>query len=296
MALETPTNLFTHRSETHEYTIYWTTLGDDAKPPLIFIHGTPWSSYVWMLYARSLSSRFKVYVFDNTGFGRSPGGKPLSADNAAVDASLAGQAEAFSALYQSWNFHPDRLPHVVAHDVGGLISLRAHILHACRYASLCLVDVVAVRPFGSPFFRLVSENQAVFNAIPDAVYRGMLGAYIQGAAFKPLASDVAENLSRPWVAGGTQGQEAFIRQISQADERHSEEVEGRYSEVGAATPVKVIWGAEDRWIPVDRADRVSDLVGAKECVVIEDAGHLIMFDQPERLTTEIVAWLSQVAR
>lgn len=158
------------------------------------------------------------------------------------------------------------------------------------------MDVVAVLPFGSPFFRLVAENQAVFNAIPDAVYRGMLRAYIQGAAFKTVASNVEENLIRPWVGGGTQGQEAFMRQIAQADERHSEEVEGRYSEVGAAAPVKVIWGAEDRWIPADRAGRASGLVGAKETVVIEEAGHLIMFDQPERLTTEIVEWLGQVSK
>jgi pimeloyl-ACP methyl ester carboxylesterase len=37
-------------------------------------------------------------------------------------------------------------PHVVAHDYGGAVSLRAHLVHGARYASLALVDVVALRP------------------------------------------------------------------------------------------------------------------------------------------------------
>jgi hypothetical protein len=34
-------------------------------------------------------------------------------------------------------------PHVIAHDHGGLMALRANL-----YDSLCLIDVVAIEPFG----------------------------------------------------------------------------------------------------------------------------------------------------
>ena len=296
MASITLTKKFTFRTDHYEYIIHWTCLGLDSGPPLIFIHGTPWSSYIWTPYVKALSSRYKVYLFDNPGFGKSSGGKPLSAtaNPPDLDASLAGQARAFAALYKSWGFTDDRLPHIVAHDVGGLISLRANILHGCEYASLCLVDVVAICPFGSPFFRLVAQYPSVFDSIPGAVFQGMVRAYIQGASFKPLPSSVEERLLNPWSAGGRQGQEGFIRQMVQADQRHVEVVEGRYSEVGAKIPVKVIWGQEDRWIPVDRAEKLGKMIKAREVVLVEEAGHLIMFDQPERLASEIAMWLMEM--
>lgn len=298
------TECFVHRSDTNEYSIRWTSIGSDDSPPLIFIHGTPWSSFVWQPYAKALSSRFKVYLFDNPGFGESLGGKPLQSpiptneDHKipSLDSSFAAQAEAFAALYRSWNFPSAQPPHVIAHDVGGLIALRASILHGCQYASLCLVDVVAVPPFGSPFFRLVAQNASIFASIPESTFRGTVCGYIRGASFKPLSSHVEDALVRPWADGGSQGQEAFIRQIVQADQRHVEEVEGRYGEVGGSMPVKIVWGKEDTWIPVDRAERLARLVGAKEVVLVEEVGHLIMFDQPERLATEIAMWLAQVTQ
>lgn len=104
-----------------------------------------------------------------------------------------------------WDFPPDRSPHVIVYDIGGLISARANILHSFRYASLCLVDVVAVRPFGSPFFRLIAKNQAVFNAIPGAVYRGIVRGYYPGrsaqAACQRRRREPRAPLSGRWDVG-----------------------------------------------------------------------------------------------
>jgi pimeloyl-ACP methyl ester carboxylesterase len=52
-------------------------------------------------------------------------------------------------------------------------------------------------------------------------------------------------------------------------------------------PVKVIWGREDRWIDVRDAHRLGEKLGAKEIIVIEKAGHLIMYDQPGQLGVEL---------
>lgn len=40
----------------------------------------------------------------------------------------------------------------------------------------------------------------------------------------------------------------------QCDEKYAEEIMGRYGEVGRDTAVKIIWGKEDKLIPVDRAE------------------------------------------
>lgn len=293
--------VFSCKTSTHSYEIHYTTLGSASSPPLIFIHGTPWSHKVWLPYAQSLSSSFRIYLFDNPGYGVSPGGTPLSSSldwKTELDASLKGQSEAFSHIFKYWKEKDgwkDK-PHVIAHDNAGLVSLRANLLYVCEYKSLCLIDVVAVRPFGSPFFRLVASNPDVFKQIPPGMFRGLVLSYIEGASYKPLRSDVLDMLMEPWLEGGLQGQEGFIRQMLQADQRHAEDVEGKYGEAGKSMPVRIIWGKEDFWIPVDRAEKLAQVIGTEDVVILEEAGHLVHYDQPERLGIEIGRWIESVSR
>jgi pimeloyl-ACP methyl ester carboxylesterase len=43
---------------------------------------------------------------------------------------------------------------IVAHDLGGAVALRAHLLRGRAFAPLTLVNVVALRPCESAFLRL----------------------------------------------------------------------------------------------------------------------------------------------
>ncbi|KIY03963.1 uncharacterized protein Z520_00655 [Fonsecaea multimorphosa CBS 102226] len=296
------TETFHHSTAVYDFHIRWTSLGDSASPPLIFVHGTPWSSRVWHAYAQSLARYFHVYLFDNPGFGDSPlgkarpGKKDAISPAVALDADLAQQSEVFAALYRSWEQGWPRsgsTAHVVAHDHGGLMALRAHLLHGCEYRSLCLIDVVALGPFGQPLFKLVAENEGVFTALTGPVFEGVLEAYIRDAAFRELDRETMEMLKRPWIAS-EDGRKGFVRQMVQANSRSTEEVEGRYHEVGTNMPVRVIWGREDKWIPVETAERLREKLNAKDVVVLEGAGHLVMYDQPGRLGLELGWWLGNM--
>ncbi|KAI9752214.1 MAG: hypothetical protein M4579_005717 [Chaenotheca gracillima] len=270
------------------YRIRWTRLGPASAPPLIFIHGTPWSSRLWVPYALAFATTHSVYLFDNPGYGESQtSGEGTVAQ--ANDASLDKQAASFAALYRHWKL--DRPPHVIAHDNGGLVSLRATLLHGLSYRSLCLVDIVAVPPFGNPFFKLVAANQEVFEQIPLFMFEGIVRGYIRNAAFKPLSSETEESLARQWLS--EEGQKGFIRQLVQASHRHAEDVLPRYGDLGASgIPVKIIWGKDDQWLSVDRAETLQKMIGGRtEVVVVDDASHLIHWDQPERLTTELTRFV-----
>jgi pimeloyl-ACP methyl ester carboxylesterase len=179
----------------------------------------------------------------------------------------------------------------VAHDLGGAVSLRAHLLHGASFASLALVDVVALRPWGSDFFRLVADHPSVFAAQPPAVHRGTLSAYIAGASHRGLTTAQLEALTSPWLS--EEGQGAFYRQIAAADERFTDEIQDRYGELDL--PVKVIWGRDDAWIPVDRAHRLGDLIPGAEVEVVDDAGHLIHYDAPVQLAIALHRWLTKVS-
>jgi pimeloyl-ACP methyl ester carboxylesterase len=299
--ISTLTETFHFENSTHSYDIKWRSLGSPSNPPLIFVHGTPWSSSVWLPYAQSLSRTFNVYLFDNPGFGASPlereiPGKPFRPISkvSELDADLARQSEAFAALFMYWEKSRDgKKAHVVAHDHAGLMSLRAYLLHGCRYASLCLIDVVAIGPFGQPLFKSIAEDPSHFQDLPDMVFDGILESYIRNAAFYPLPEATMQMLKAPWLRES--GKAGFIRQLCQANWRSTEEVEGRYAEVGEEIPVQIIWGKEDRWIGVETAERLGKALGAKEIVEIENAGHLVMYDQPAQLGIELGRWLIEVS-
>lgn len=292
------TQTFHYQNATHSYDIKWCSLGNPNNPPVIFIHGTPWSSRVWSPFAQALSRHSHVYLFDNPGFGESPlerelDGRPFhpSTKISKLDADLARQSEVFAALSKTWEEDWNgRKPHVIAHDHAGLMSLRAYLLHGCDYASLCLIDVVAIGPFGQDLFKTVAENPEHFQKLPDMAFEGILESYIRNAAFTELSKEVMEILKAPWLREG--GKTGFVRQLCQANSRSTEEVESRYVEVGEQIPIKIIWGAQDNWIPVEDAERLGKALQAKEVVHIEGAGHLVMYDQSAQLGVELGRWLN----
>ena len=160
---------------------------------------------------------------------------------------FGAQAEAFAALLTHWNL--DR-PHVIAHDFGGAVSLRAHLIGGADYASLLLADVVAIPPSGSPFFQFVHDNPDLLGRLPAYIHAAVVRTYIQAASHRGLREEDLDALLRPWT--GETGQPAFYRQIADYDEAYLEENEAHLDQI--AIPVHILWGTEDAWIPTRSAN------------------------------------------
>ncbi|MEJ2626194.1 MAG: alpha/beta fold hydrolase, partial [Pseudolabrys sp.] len=171
--------------------------------PVVLVHGTPFSSYVWRNIAREFARDRKVYVFDLLGYGQSE-----QADG--QDVSLGIQNGVMAALLRHWRLER---PKVIAHDFGGATALRAHLLDGCEYDRLLLFDPVAIRPWGSPFVQHVRNHEAAFAGVPDYLQRAILRAYIRGAIHRPISDEELEPYLAPWL--GPAGQPAFYRQIAQ---------------------------------------------------------------------------------
>ncbi|WP_324615163.1 alpha/beta fold hydrolase [Nesterenkonia sedimenti] len=147
---------------------------------------------------------------------------------------------------------------------------------------------MALRPWGSAFFNLVKDHAEVFTQLPAAVHRGAVEAYIQTASHRGLTPAELEMLVSPWLEAG---QSAFYRQIAQADERYTQEVEDRLDAI--YEPVHIIWGTEDTWIPADRARRLHELIPHSTLTEVDDAGHIIQLDAPNQLSADLTDWLSR---
>lgn len=255
--------------------IRWGKIGNG--PPLVALHGTPFSAQVWCRIVPHLADRRTVYYFDMAGYG-------LSQMRDGQDVSLAVQNRVFAALIAEWGISR---PDILAHDFGGATALRGYYLNGLRYRSLTIFDAVAVAPWGSPLVRHVRQHQEAFAAMPDYMHRALLRAYLQTSAHQPLSESALEIYSAPWV--GPVGQPAFYRQIAQMDQRFTDEIQGMYGPMDC--PVTVLWGEKDEWIPCDKGRELAARISDRPMIPIPDAGHLVQEDRPEII---VAAMLKQI--
>lgn len=247
--------------------VAWTRFGEG--PPLVLIHGTPFSSQVWRRIAPHLARRWTVYLFDLLGYGQSE-------MRDGQDVSLGVQNRLLTTLFAEWGLER---PDVLAHDFGGATALRAYVLDGLRYRSLTLIDAVALAPWGSPFVSHVRTHEAAFAGLPAYAHEALLRAYLQTATHHPLTDETFDIYARPWR--GECGQTAFYRQIAQMDQRYTHEIETAYERLDC--PVTVLWGREDGWIPIAQGHRLVELISDRPLVTIPNAGHLVQEDAPEAI-------------
>lgn len=259
-------------------TLRWDRLGPEDGPPVVLLHGTPFSSYVWHDIAPALAADgHRVHVWDMPGYGSSQ-------KSDGQDVSLKAQGEVFAELLGVWGLSN---PSVIAHDFGGCVALRAHLLHKAEYRRLALVDPVALAPWGSPFFRLVAEHAAVFGQLPAPLHEALVREYVGSASHRGLLPEVLDALVAPWT--DTAGQAAFYRQIAQADQRYTDEIQPLYPTLNL--PVTVCWATEDTWIPPAKGEELASLIPGARLRPVPDAGHLVPLDAPARLLGELIAFL-----
>jgi len=150
--------------------------------------------------------------------------------------------------------------------------------------------VVALAPWGSPFYRLVQAHQSVFDQLPAAIHEGVLRAYVGTAQPRPLDSEVEDRLIAPWL--GAIGQSAFYRQIAAGTQWDTDEVEPLLDKIGA--PTLVAWGEDDPWLPAAVGAKLADRIPGARLTLLRGAGHLVQEDQPDELTRLLGVHLKSV--
>ncbi|KAF0095067.1 MAG: alpha/beta hydrolase [Puniceicoccaceae bacterium 5H] len=243
-----------------------------AGDPLVLIHGTPFSSFVWRRIAPVLARHFTVYQWDLFGYGRSDKGSDLAP-------TLDKQNEILTELLAHWQLER---PRVLAHDFGGCTALRGWVVSGLRYRQLMLIDPVALSPWGSPFVQHVRQHEAAFAGMPAYMHKALLQAYIASSLSGQIAEDDWEGYLRPWL--GERNQQGFYRQIAVMDQRYTDEI--REGLAGVDCPVRLLWGDEDEWIPPEKGQQLSRILPYCQFRQVPYAGHLMQEDAPEVIVAE----------
>ncbi len=247
-------------------------------PALVLAHGWPWSSFSWHRVIPELARHRRVYWYDMPGYGRS-GMDPTQRT------SLDVQGEVFAEMLEHWQLAK---PAVIAHDFGGATTLRAHLLHGCEFERYVLMNVVAMRPWGSEFFEHVGRHVDAFLGLPKHIHKAVVEAYIEGALASGIDEEDFAGLAAPWLSD--EGRQSFYRQFAQADEKYTAEVEPMFGDVRC--PTAILWGEDDPWIPVERGRALHKLMPSASFETLPGVGHLPQLEAPRTVLEKLARFLA----
>ena len=245
---------------------------------LVLAHGWPWSSFSWHRVIPELSKYFRVHWYDMPGYGQSDKSNEQRT-------SLDVQGQVFAEMLEHWKLQQ---PIVVAHDFGGATTLRAHLLHHCDFERYVLMNVVAMRPWDSEFFDHVGRHVEAFLGLPSHIHQAVVEAYIKGALVNDIDPNDFEMLVEPWLS--EDGRISFYRQFAQADEKYTAEVEPMFGHIRC--PVKILWGKNDPWIPLERGQALHALIPQASFETLDNVGHLPQLEAPNTVVEKLISFLA----
>jgi pimeloyl-ACP methyl ester carboxylesterase len=245
--------------------------------PVIFLHGLGGSLYTWRHLIAPLAPHYRLILFDLKGAGESP--KPYDDKYSMFD-----QAE----LIYRFILQND-LQHVtlVGHSFGGGIALLLALKFAqrdpARLSRLVLIDTIAypqklpgvVRMVRTPLLgwlglHLIPDKTKVRNMMETLYYDDSKINWEDVEAYAaPLASPGAKY--------------AFQQTARQIIPDHIDEIIGMYPQI--ELPTLIIWGREDKIIPLENGVRLHQAIRNSQLVIIERCGH----DPPEERPEKVLA-------
>ena len=226
-------------------------LGSGDATPVLFIHGFGGDLNSWMFTQPALAEGRRAIALDLPGHGGAD--KAVGAGDADMFAAAVADATAALGL--------DRV-HLVGHSMGGAIALAVAARWPDRVAGLTLIATAGLGPeingaFIDAFVRAgrrreAQEALAMLVHDPALVSRAMIEETLRYKRLDGVAAAL-ETIARAWFPNGRQA----------LDLR---------SALGAlAVPVQLIWGSDDRIIPVSHAE---NLAATLPVHIVEGVGHL----------------------
>lgn len=251
--------------------------------PVVFVHGTPAHSYLWRNVApRVEAAGYRTIVYDLLGYGASE--RPIDCDT-----SVARQVEVLDGLRSQLGL--DRCT-LVGHDIGGAIAQHVALQAESGLDRLVLIDTVSYDSWPSETWRaIIDAHLADYEAMPREDFEALLARQLRMTVADPsrMGGEVLEAYLAPHRS--RLGQESFFEhQVRHYDARYTEELTDRLSDM--ALPVRLLWGAQDRWQPLSYGYRLASDIPGAELTVIQNGGHFLMEDAPDRVATELLDFLA----
>jgi pimeloyl-ACP methyl ester carboxylesterase len=269
-------------------TAHYRDQGNARGPVLVLLHGSNASLHTWEPWVKILGDQFRVVTVDLPGHGLTvvPEAYPLSAEG------MADFVETFAAKLALPRFA------IGGNSMGGHVALRFAIKYPARTAAVIPIDSGGVLPPNMPeppaFFYLVQTPglREFLRLIPTRpISEATLKAsFVNQALVTDAMIDRYWELNRePAIRVATRKRFRMGLDYWRGEDRFMRDHLGKIS-----VPTQVLWGAQDKLIPVAAADLVKSMIPGSQAIVYPEGGHILQEDLADRSAADVRTFLKAV--
>jgi pimeloyl-ACP methyl ester carboxylesterase len=264
--------------------VHYRDRGPADAPVLVLLHGSNSSLFDWEPWSKILSNRFRVVTVDLPGHGLT-GAVP---DGDYSEQGMTVFVKAFADKLGLGRFA------IGGNSMGGGVAARFTELYPNRVTHLILVDAIGLQsrfgdriPLAFRLARVPVLNRLLLHITPRSlVVEGLRDAVVRKAILTDQMIDQYWDFAR---MTGTR-QATLIRFRLPSDDFVRDHV-------GAIkAPTLILWGKEDRLIPVAAAHAWAKAIPGSKLIVYPDTGHLPMEEGTWESAGNVRAFLGTPAR
>ena len=264
----------------HAAGLAYRSAGDSNDRVALLVHGYPESSYMWHGVLGALADAgWRALAPDLPGYGDSEPGE------GAGGGTWERHVEALGRFVEELDLGSVAL---VTHDWGVMIGLHWACDHPGAVRALAISDGAfhADRQWHdlANVLRTPGDGEQLVRSFTREGFHGAMSA---------LSSGMSETAIDEYWKGFADDTRRLghLELYRSGDFDKLVPYKGRLAALGL--PALILWGVQDKFAGVQMAERFHEELPDSELVLLEDAGHFVWDDQPERATSALVDFLAR---
>ena len=263
-------------------------LGPDPDPgvdSIVLLHGYGGSSFSWRYWAPFLAKRAHVVLVDMKGFGSAP--KP--------DDGQYGPRHQAELIYRLILQADLQRVTLIGHSLGGGVALGAALRlldsEPGRLKRLILVASAAYKQRMPLFVALAKYRRLASTALRILGTQFVIRHVLKSIVFDP--SEVSDNqvLGYAKPLSSPEAHRALIDTALAIVPPDLEKLTARFEELDV--PTLVLWGRQDRVVPLWVGERLADKLPDAKLQVLENCGHMPAEELPRESWEALQTFLDQ---
>jgi len=234
-------------------------------PPLLYLHSAGGETE-WTGFQAALAEHFTVYLPAHPGFANSEG----------LDRIDHISDMAWHTVDLLAELGLDNVP-AVGFSLGAWLACEMAILRPALFSKLVLVDAAGLHVDGAPMPEIFIDD-----------LDKMRNLLFHDPNDPAVAEAMPQSIDDPRMLLWLRAREATAR-VGWNPYLHNPNLPEHLHRI--TCPVKILWGREDKLIPLAHGEKYAELLPRAELTVLDQCGHMLPFEQPERFVEEVVTFL-----
>ena len=244
---------------------------DEGKGfPIVLIHGTAASLHTWDAWSQELIKNYRVIRMDLPAFG-------ITGPNKNADYSIKNYTQFLHQFLSK--LHVNKY-YLAGNSLGGNIAWNYAAEHPEKVAKLILIDASGLptnkpQPFVFKMAKTPILNSLFLVFTPKYfIKKNIQEVYADDSK---ITDDLITRYHK--MALRTGNRQAFVDRAK--TDFTPNKIKNTEKLRGILTPTILIWGAKDKWIPLDNGKRMNNLLPNSTLYILENSGHVPMEENPK---------------